>query len=337
MDINIYKYEICTVLKTFPEKKKSDYKPTKNFKDTWEKLDDFTEYFEQNLVLKLLCLKDKRVGFSCYPNIRIYNKNFQKIDIIIPIKSSYIFQYLKDGNLIACKGNNILIIFSINKNKYNIIQNFDMKKNFIPKKILELSNNQIISIDVSPYIEFYSKTDGLYSSLKILYLKYDRVEDAKDIIEIPGNKLVVFSYKFHSLLVFDINSNECLLKKPISYSIYNIMSDLIDNRYIFAGSDDGIVVYDINNDFSQILYQDIKTPYYLNKINAYEYFFVEENLIQLVKFKDKKFEKIKTINFRLNNNCSYDSKVYKIDDFKFIIKIGEKKINSQYFIIFNKV
>ena len=211
-----------------------------------------------------------------------------------------------------------------------------MKKTFIPKKILELSNNQIISIDTSPYIEFYSKANGLYSSLKILYLQYDRVEDAKDLIEIPGNKLVVFSYKFHSLLVFDINSNKYLLKKSIHYSISNIMSDLIDNRYIFVGSDDGMVVYDINNDFSEILYQDIKVPYYLTKINTYEYFFIERNLIQLVKFKDKKFEKIKTINFKLKNNCYYDSHVYKIDDFKFTIKIGEKT-KSQYFIIFNKV
>jgi len=336
--MNKYNYEICTVLKIFPERNKSNYNLKKNFKDGTKKIEYFNEFLYQNLVLKLLCLKDKRVGFSCYKNIRIYNKNFQKIDIIIPFKFSHIFEYLKDGNLIACKDNKILCIFSINKNKYNIIQNFDMKRNFIPKKILELSNNQIISIDSSPYIEFYSKTNGQYSSLKILYLKYDRVEDAKDIIEIPGNKLVVFSYKFYSLLVFDINSDECLLKKPVSYSISNIMSDLIDNRYIFVGSNEGMVVYDINNDFSEILYKDIKIPKYLTKVNTYEYFFVEENLIQLIKFKDNKFEKIKTINFKLKNNYYYNSHVYKIDDFKFIIKIEEKDSGKLiYFIIFNRV
>ena len=48
---------------------------------------------------------------------------------------------IKDGNIITCKNNKILCILSINKNQYNIIQNIDMKKNFIPFKVLELSNN----------------------------------------------------------------------------------------------------------------------------------------------------------------------------------------------------
>ena len=177
--MKINKYEICTVLKTFPKMKKSDYQPKKDFKNKSEELDAYSDFIYQNMVLKILCLKDKRVGFSCFTNIRIYNKTFQKIDLIIPIKFSKIFQYLKDGNIITCKNNKILCILSINKNQYNIIQNIDMKKNFIPFKVLELSNNQIISMDSSFYIEFYSKINEQYTSFKILDLTYERVEDER--------------------------------------------------------------------------------------------------------------------------------------------------------------
>ncbi len=113
-----------------------------------------------------------------------------------------------------------------------------MKKNFIPFKVLELSNNQIISMDSSFYIEFYSKINEQYTSFKILDLTYERVEDAKDVLEIPENRLVIFSYKYQHLLVFDINTNELLFKKYVNYSISNIMSDLIENKYIFVGTKD---------------------------------------------------------------------------------------------------
>ena len=193
-------------------------------------------------------------------------------------------------------------------------------------------------MDSSFYIEFYSKINEQYTSFKILDLGYDRVEDAKDVLEIPGNRLVIFSYKYYSLLVFDINTNELLFKKYVNYSISNIMSDLIENKYIFVGTKDGMLVYDIENDFCQTLYKYISTPYYITKINTYEYFFIKENLIQIVKFKDKKFEIITSINFKIKENCQYDSHVYKIDDFKFIIEIVEKESSKfSYFIIFNKV
>ena len=83
------------------------------------------------------------------------------------------------------------------------------------------------------------------------------------------------------------------------------MSDLIENKYIFIGTKDGMLVYDIENDFCQTLYKYISTPYYITKINTYEYFFIKENLIQIVKFKDKKFEIITSINFKIKENCQY--------------------------------
>ena len=65
-----------------------------------------------------------------------------------------------------------------------------------PIKILELTNSQIISISASPYLEFFTKNDNKFSSFKILDLEYDRVESAKSILEIPENRIIVFTYKY---------------------------------------------------------------------------------------------------------------------------------------------
>ena len=49
--MKINKYEICTVLKTFPKMKKSDCQPKKDFKNKSEELDDYFDFINQNMFL----------------------------------------------------------------------------------------------------------------------------------------------------------------------------------------------------------------------------------------------------------------------------------------------
>ena len=144
--INSKNYEICTILKNLQKFKIKSSKFQNESNANYE-----IDNIYKDCILNILCLKDKRIGLTTGSNILIFNQHNFKIDMIIPIKALYIFQYLKDGNIIICTIDRIFSILEINKNKYNILKKFDAKVFNIPKKILELKNNQIISISVSPY------------------------------------------------------------------------------------------------------------------------------------------------------------------------------------------
>lgn len=240
--------------------------------------------------------------------------------MIIPIKGLYIFQYLKDGNIIVSTRDKKFVILKINKNKYNILQEFITKVFNFSKKILELTNNQIISISVSPYLEFFNKNDNIYSSFKILDLKYGRVEDAKSILEIPGNRIVVFSYKYASLLVYDINTHKLLLRKDVRYGVYDIMSDLIDNKYIFVRTEEGMVVFNVDENFSETLYKNLPSPSQMLKITMYEYLFFCDKEIYLLKFQDKILVIKQKATFNITKNFIF-GRTCKLDEKKFISKI----------------
>ena len=205
--INSKKYEICTILRKF------QLFTIKSPKLQNENIDNSFEEDNCFKVLNILCLKDKRIGLTTGSNILIFNQHNFKIDMIIPIKALHVFQYLKDGNIIVSTIERKFIILKINKNKYNILQEFLPLKFIRQKKLIELSNNQLISIDASPYLQFFNKNDNKYCPFKILDLGYDRAEDAKSILEIPENRFAVFTYKYASLLVYDINTHKLLLQK----------------------------------------------------------------------------------------------------------------------------
>ena len=108
------------------------------------------------------------------------------------------------------------------------------------------------------------------NSFKILDLKDERVEESKSILEVPENRFIVFSYKYAALLVYDINTLKLLLKKNVNYHIDDIMSDLIDNKYIFVRTYEGMVVYNVEENFSETFYKNIPSPNGLLKVNMYE-------------------------------------------------------------------
>ena len=324
--INSKKYEICTILRNLQRfKTKSPKLQNENIFNSIEK-----DIFYKDIILNILCLKDKRIGITTGYNINIliFNQHNFKIDMIIPIKALSIFQYLKDGNIIVSTIDNTFVILKINKNKYKILEEFHAK-NFIPYKILELTNKQIISLNSSPKLEFFIKNDNKYSSFKILDLGYDKVEKAKNILEIPENRIVVFTYKYASLLVYDINTHKLLLKKYVNYN--DIMSDLIDNKYIFVKTYEGMVVYNVDENFSETLYKNIPSPNALLKINMYEYLFLcsEEKEIYLMKFHDKKLIIKHKTTFNIAENFVID-RIHKLDEKKFIINITKLTKDNRF-------
>ena len=336
--INSKKYEICTILRNL---QKFNIKTSNTQEENIINLIDKNDNTYKDTILNILCLKDKRIGLTTGSNILIFNQHNFKIDMIIPIKGLFVFQYLKDGNIIVSTRDKKFVIFKINKNKYNILQEFSSKVFNSSKKIVELTNNQIISISVSPYLEFFNKNDNIYSSFKILDLKYNRAETAKSIIEIPGNRIVVFSYKYFSLLVYDINTHKLLLRKDVRYGVNDIMSDLIDNKYIFVRTEEGMAVFNVDENFSETLYQNLPSPYQMLKIKMYEYLFFCDKEIYLIKFQDKKLVIKHKATFNITKNFIFESPICKLDEKKFITKIAKlKKDNTwieDFLVIFKEI
>lgn len=335
--INSKKYEICTILRKFQLFTiKSPKLQNENIDNSFEEDNCF-----KDIVLNILCLKDKRIGLTTGSNILIFNQHNFKIDMIIPIKALHVFQYLKDGNIIVSTIERKFIILKINKNKYNILQEFLPLKFIRQKKLIELSNNQLISIDASPYLQFFNKNDNKYSPFKILDLGYDRAEDAKRILEIPENRFAVFTYKYASLLVYDINTHKLLLQKCVGYCINDIMSDLIDNKYIFVSTKDGMTVFNVEENFSETLYKNFPSPYKMLKINMYEYLLFCNKEIYLVKFQDKKLILKEKETLDITKNFVFESPIRKLDENKFITKISKLKEDNffieEFLVIFKKI
>lgn len=326
--INSKKCEICTILRNMQRFKIKSSKFL-NVGSNSEK-----DNIYKNCILNILSLKDKRIGITTGSNILIFNQNNFIIDMVIPIKALYIFQYLKNRNIIVSTIDHTFVILRINKNKYNILQEFVAKVFNSPKKILELTNNQIISISVSPYLEFFVKNekDNKYSSFKILDLGYNRAEDAKSILEIPVNRIVVFTYKYGALLVYDINTHKLLLKKWVAYDINDILSDLINNKYIFARTSGGMVVFNVEENFSEILYKDIPSPNLLLKINIYKYllFCSEKKEIYLMKFQDKKLIIKHKTTLNIGENIIFAKPIHKLDENKFIFRIEKLREDNTF-------
>ena len=109
------------------------------------------------------------------------------------------------------------------------------------------------------------------------------------------------------------------------------MSDLINNRYILALSGDKIIVFDIDNNLSSdILYKNIHFPKYFLKVNEYEYFFICEKIIYLMKFENKKFETIKRIDFGFGKDYEFSEIYCKNGDNKYIIEVKNNNLKSDH-------
>ena len=109
------------------------------------------------------------------------------------------------------------------------------------------------------------------------------------------------------------------------------MGDLIDNKYIFVETYEGMVVYNVDENFSEILYKNIPSPNVLLKINMYEYLFLcsEEKEIYLMKFHDKKLIIKHKTTFNIAENFVID-RIHKLDEKKFIINITKLTKDNRF-------
>ena len=101
------------------------------------------------------------------------------------------------------------------------------------------------------------------------------------------------------------------------------MSDLIDNKYIFVRTYEGMVVYNVEENFSETFYKNIPSPNGLLKVNMYEYLFFcnKEKEIYLMKFLDKKLIIKHRTTLNIPEKLAFENPIHQLDEKKFIFQI----------------
>ena len=202
----------------------------------------------------IYCLKllyDNRLATGDYNSyLIIYNKNTLNQEIIINNKLGgllYIEQ-LKNKKIAACFKENAIRIYSIDKDKYVILQTIDyIHENWV-YKIIELSNNNLLSCS----------SDGSFVIWEYVGLHYEDIYKSNkedyyilDIIEINDNEFVYnVGHSNADIVFFDIlkkEKKEVLKNFELSYYIGTHFI-LMDNKMkLVIGGNKKIYILDVIN------------------------------------------------------------------------------------------
>ena len=136
--------------------------------------------------------------------IIIYHKETYKPDLIIKEhkKAVNCLIQLKNGILSSCSNDKTIKLFFIKENCYNILQTLNLHSNWV-YKILELSNNYLVSGSSDKTIIFYIKENIKYKKDYSISVS-DGVEN---IIEIKQNE-IVYSTDDGKINFFDLNERK---------------------------------------------------------------------------------------------------------------------------------
>ena len=125
-----------------------------------------------DIVNCLTVLNDGRLVSGSYDkSIIIYNKQTYQPNIIIQEHQdivNYLTQ-LKSEILGSCSGDKTIKLFNIKENEYELIQTLNLHSNCV-SKILEFSNNYLVSSSNDKTIIFYIKEDIKYIKDYSIYL-----------------------------------------------------------------------------------------------------------------------------------------------------------------------
>ena len=194
------------------------------------------------VINNIILLNDGRLS-SCSSdnNILIYNKNTYEIDIQIK-DNCPIYYHIenKNNNIISCS-HNILKIYSINNNNYNLIDTLKGHTGYICK-IIEIQDNILISC---------SSNDKTMKIWKMNNNKYDcinnlTISNILDVISINENKIVSFAVDY-SIIFWDnyFKQIKKIELKAMSYSCNSMQ--VINDNILLIGVTDGIYIINTDN------------------------------------------------------------------------------------------
>ena len=195
-------------------------------------------------------MKDGRLAINWDNQLKIYKKDFEKIEQIIKVQCAHITQ-LKDNSLLICKYNEA-DIYKYNEENKTFIFNYFLKCINMNEKVIELPNEKLAFL--SDNISIYSKKDGKYledgKQLSITTIDDFILINDNEIASISGQESVITfwdltkreinsqigdieNFGYFCLLLFDKSlivggANNNFYSNPISYRYIYIIN--IDNK-----------------------------------------------------------------------------------------------------------
>ena len=293
----------------------------------------------------MLALNDGRFAVGS-DDLKIYNDIFFTLDLKISSKQLFTnkfeermffiskLMYLKNENILIKASVNFYIIKIVNKEKkYYFIQKFKPTSVTWVDKIIELSNNSIVTIGVNYSIEFFSKNEkNEYFTSKVIKDAHKR-DGHKTFIEIPNDKIISFSGKLREFKVWDLINYKCIFQNYINFDNYHIIS-LILKKYVLICCDDGLTIIDLNNNYTKYLVMKSISPNSIIKLNEIEFLITnKENIIMKIKFNEDKlkFEVIDSQEILLKKDYFLGDRLIKIKNNYYITHISKKfDIDNQY-------
>ena len=199
---------------------------------------------EMSGVNNMCILKNGNLCFSSdfgVVNIYKYNKkinNFEIINKLKPLKNNIINYITQLSNeLLLCCSKKLIIGKLINNDKeYEIYQNIDEFDNFIIVKVIELTNNYLVTYDrgfqISVFKPLLNQNPIQY---QLIYNKINKGEQIYSLLALPNNNNNTNNIQYISTSnTFSSNGNSCLrfYSSEINYNILDTIYDINCSRFV---------------------------------------------------------------------------------------------------------
>ena len=199
---------------------------------------------EMSGVNNMCILKNGNLCFSSdfgVVNIYKYNKkinNFEIINKLKPLKNNIINYITQLSNeLLLCCSKKLIIGKLINNDKeYEIYQNIDEFDNFIIVKVIELTNNYLVTYDrgfqISVFKPLLNQNPIQY---QLIYNKINKGEQIYSLLALPNNNNNTNNIQYISTSnTFSSNGNSCLrfYSSAINYNILDTIYDINCSRFV---------------------------------------------------------------------------------------------------------
>ena len=276
-------------------------------------------------VNNLCVLKNGNLCFSSdfgAVNIYKYNNkinNFELVNKIIPLKNilvNYVTQ-LSNELLVCCSKKLIIGKLKNNDSEYEIHQLIDEFDNFNIVKVIELSNNYLVTYDRGYQISIFTLVNSNQNIIEyqLLYNKINKGEQIYSLLSLPPNNKRNDIEYISTSNDFNSNGNNCIrfYSSEINYKSFDAIVDVNCSRFV----DSVIMLSD------KILCVGIQNSLSLASMNGIV--LININTREIVTFIEEEFP---TALYKLKNDLvviAFNKSSYDDDEL-----IPAKKINFYY-------
>ena len=276
-------------------------------------------------VNNLCVLKNGNLCFSSdfgAVNIYKYNNkinNFELVNKIIPLKNilvNYVTQ-LSNELLVCCSKKLIIGKLKNNDSEYEIHQLIDEFDNFNIVKVIELSNNYLVTYDRGYQISIFTLVNSYQNIIEyqLLYNKINKGEQIYSLLSLPPNNKRNDIEYISTSNDFNSNGNNCIrfYSSEINYKSFDAIVDVNCSRFV----DSVIMLSD------KILCVGIQNSLSLASMNGIV--LININTREIVTFIEEEFP---TALYKLKNDLvviAFNKSSYDDDEL-----IPAKKINFYY-------